>query len=265
MKNQSVQLLCVIAGLAAALETRGQDVFHVAPVIYTNAEGPGSTPTPIHIQGAPRTFQFIINESQLTGLVNTQITGISYRHSAVSGGGYPLQTTTWAEYSISLGASVAPSSATGTFANNFTAGSTLVRTGSFTAAPFSWPNPGPPGPAPWGPIIDFDTPYFYTGGHLAMLITHPGSDNPNIGDALIDATGSSSPGQGTDYSFFIENVFNGTAGTSNLFMPIVQFSGFSSVPEPSSFAPWAQHSPRPFFSDEADGQFSTTSERRRSR
>src|SRR5262249_33466392 len=196
--------------------------------------GTGVTAVPIDIQGHPWTIQLIYNQSQLTGLVGQDITGIAYRRGATLGGGYPLQTTTWSTYVIRLGPSVAPSAATGTYASNFTAAPTEVRSSSLTVAAFAWPNFGPPGPNPWGPVITFDTPYHYDGGSLAMLITHPGSDNTNIGNALMDTTNNTSPGIGTDYSYFANTGFDVLSGSPSQFMPIVQITAFTPVPEPAS-------------------------------
>jgi hypothetical protein len=223
--------MVVVVGLGSSAPVPAQTV--VVPNIYGTAEGPGSTPLPIHIENNPWTLQLVYHENQLTGLVGTEITGIAYRRSATAGGGYPLQSTTWSNYVVRMGPSVAPGVATGTFATNFTASPTEVRSGTVTVPPFAWPNNGPPGPNPWGTEITFNTPYVYTGGNLAMLITHPGSDNPNIGDALIDTTGMASPGLGTNYAYFAGQGFDTLAGASSVFLPVVRFTS-QPVPEPAT-------------------------------
>jgi hypothetical protein len=225
--------MVVVLGLGSPSSVPAQ-VNVVVPNFYTNTNGTGVTAVPIDIQGHPWTIQLIYNQSQLTGLVGQDITGIAYRRGATAGGGYPLQTTTWSTYVIRLGPSVAPNAATGTYASNFTAAPTQVHSGSFTVPPFAWPNFGPPGPNPWGPVITFDTPYHYDGGNLAMLITHPGSDNTNIGNALMDTTTNSSPGIGTDYSYFANTGFDVPSGSPTQFMPIVQFTAVQPVPEPAT-------------------------------
>jgi hypothetical protein len=206
----------------------------VVPNVYTNTGATAVSAVPIHIQNNPWTFQLIYHESQLTGLIGKDLTAISYRRGATEGGGYPLQTTTWSNYVVRLGPSVAPSSATGTFANNFTAAPTLVNSGPWTVPFLAWQNFGPPGPNPWGPALAFDTPYHYTGGHLAMLITHPGSDNPFIGNALIDSAGSTSPGQGIDFTYRASTGFDAASGSASVFMPVVQFTAVQPVPEPTT-------------------------------
>jgi hypothetical protein len=233
MRLRARCLIVVVLGLGSPLAAPAQ-VQVVVPNVYTSTEGPASTPLPIHVQNNPWTFQLVLSQSQLTGLVGRDLTGISFRHSAVEGGGYPLQVTTWSPYVIRVGPGVAPNSATGAFASNFTATPTQVRSGPFTADVLAWPNSGPGAPNPWGPEVTFDAPYHYAGGHLAVLITHPGSDNPNIGNALIDAAGSATPGRGTDYSYFAGQGFDVGSGSASNFLPVVRFTAVAPVPEPAT-------------------------------
>jgi hypothetical protein len=221
-------LIAVVVGWGSTAPVYAQVV---VPNFYESVEGPGSSALPVHIQGNPWTFQLIVHENQLTSLVGKELTAISYRRSATEGGGYPIQTTSWAPYVIRLGPSVAPAAATGTFADNFSASPTQVRSGTLTVPPFAWPNQGVPGPNPFGPEISFDTPYLYTGGNLAMLITHPGSDNPNIGNALMDTAGTASPGRGTDFVYFAGQGFDVSSGSTSVFLPIVRFTAITPVTE----------------------------------
>src|SRR5689334_529952 len=122
----------------------------VTPNIYTNAEGPGSSNILIGQQNNPWTIQIILSSTQLTGLVNHNLTGVTYRLTNIIPGPYPLVTTTWAEYSIRVGQSVAPNAAGTNFANNFLTSSTLVRSGPLTVPPLAWPQGSPPAPSPWG-------------------------------------------------------------------------------------------------------------------
>src|SRR4029078_10235117 len=159
--------------------------------------------------------------TQLTGLVNHNLTGVTYRLTNIIPGPYPLVTTTWAEYSIRLGQSVAPNAAGTNFANNFLTSSTLIRSGPLTVPPRAWPQGSPPAPSPWGIEITFNTPYLYTGGNLALLVTHPGSNNQDQGNSLLDASASSSPGLNTDYAEVAANSFNATAGNLSNFVTVV--------------------------------------------
>jgi hypothetical protein len=226
-------IISLTVGLALASGARAQVVVAV-PNVFTNTTGSGLSQVLIGIQGNPRTSQFIWDTNQLTGLIGMEITGVRYRlHTAIPNG-YPLQTTTWSDYRISAGPSVTPALATGTYASNFLTPPTLVRSGPLTVPPFAWPTGGSgSNPDPWGVFIPFDTPYIYTGGPLAMLFTHPGSDNPNQGNALLDSTSSSSAGNGVDYTNIGSAGFNATTGASTVFSTIIQLSAVP-APEPTS-------------------------------
>ncbi len=209
------------------------------PNIYESTNGPGVSSILIAPQNNPWTVQLIWNANQLTGLVGTQITGITYRLNAVTPNGYPRfdrPATTWADYRISLGPSVTPNLATGTFAANYLSAPTLVRSGPLTVGPNAWPTGGSGStPDPWGVEITFDTSYLYTGGPLALLVSHPGSDNPDPGNALLDSTTGTSPGISTDFTMIAANSFNATTGASSVFATIVRLTA-TPVPEPSGLA-----------------------------
>jgi hypothetical protein len=208
----------------------------VVPNIFTSAPGGAGSQSLIGVQNNPWTVQLIWNENQLTGLIGSQITSIRYRLNTVIPNGYPLQTTTWSDYRISMGGSVAPNQATGTYANNFVGSPVLVRSGPLTVPPFAWPTGGGGGtPHPFGVEIAFDTPFAYLGGPLAMLVTHPGSNNPDIGNALLESTSSSAPGNGTDFTRISSNNFNGLIGTTSVFSGVIQLTA-TPIPEPSSVA-----------------------------
>ncbi len=231
----AVRFAAGVAVLLLAAASSPAQVVVVVPNVFTDAEGPGSNNTLIRNQGNPRTAELLFNANQLANLLGLQITGITYRLSTLPGG-YPLQTTTWADYRISLGPSVAPNQATGTFATNFTASPTLVRSGPLTVPPFAWQATGGAGPNPWGIEITFTTPYLYTGGHLGILVSHPGSDNPSEGNSLLDAAVNTSPGFGTDYRMFTATTFNAASGTETGFPTVVRLTAVNPVPEPSSVA-----------------------------
>jgi hypothetical protein len=211
-------------------------VIVTVPNIYATTGGSGVSNILIANQGNPWSVQIIWNANQLTSLVGSQITGISYRLSPAIPNSYPLRTTTWADYRVSLAPAVAPSLATTTFANNVLAPPTRVRSGPFTVGPAAWSvgGGGPPNPTPWGPEITFDTPYFYTGGPLAIFVTHPGSDNPDLGNSFLDAASNSSPGNGSDFTMVAGTGFNSTTGVISPFATIIRLTGTTPVPEPSS-------------------------------
>src|SRR5262245_42977920 len=113
-------------------------VLVTVPNIYETTNGPGVSSILIAPQNNPWTVQLVLNANQLTGMIGTTITGITYRLNAVTPNGYPRfdrPATTWSDYRISLGPSVAPSLATTTFAANYLSPPTLVRSGPLTVGP----------------------------------------------------------------------------------------------------------------------------------
>jgi hypothetical protein len=221
-----------VAALLLASAGAPAQTYTVIPGIYADAEGPAGNNALVRHQGSPYTSQFVYSPTALATLVNFEITGLTFRSWGALPGGYPFQvTTTWADYRISLGPAVAPSAVDSTtFANNFTAPPTLVRSGPLTVLPNAWPHTGP-GPEPWGVEITFDRPYLYTGGNLAILVSHPGSDNPDFGNNLMNAASSTSPGYGVDYAMLTGPGFNASTGTINTFPTILRLTGIA-VPEP---------------------------------
>jgi hypothetical protein len=220
--------------LAGGAQVSAQVV--VVPNVFATAPGGAGSLSLIGTLNNPWTVQLLWNENQLTGLVGSQISSLRYRLNSVIPNGYPLTTTTWSDYRISLGSSVAPNQATGTYASNFTTTPTLVRSGPLTVQPFAWPaGPGGGMTAPWGVEITFDNPFVYTGGHLAMLVTHPGSNNPDFGNALLESTSTSAPGNGVNFNRISSNDFNGLVGTQSVFSGVIQLNA-TPIPEPTSLA-----------------------------
>ena len=68
-----------------------------------------------------------------------------------------------------------------------------------------------------------------------MIISQPGSNNPDPGNGLLDAWSSSSPGNGTDFQSVIAGSFNATTGALSAFGTVVLLNGTTPVPEPSTF------------------------------
>ena len=128
----------VIISLAIAVPTSAQ-VTTAVPNIYANTDGTGVSNILIGPTGNPWSVELIWNANQLTGLIGSEITSVKYRQSSAAPGGYPLTTTTWSDYRISFGASVAPSAASTTLASNFLVSPTLVRSGPLTVGPNAWP------------------------------------------------------------------------------------------------------------------------------
>lgn len=155
---------------------------------------PGSTSglnTFIRDNGNPRTGQLLINANELTGIVGSSINGITFRLWTGATAAYPATTATWADYTISLGPGVAFGSQTTTFASNFTATPTVVRTGPLTIPAASFPFGATPND--WAPYIPFTTPYVYSGGNLVVEVRHTGSNITNTASDFLEVALTTDP------------------------------------------------------------------------
>ncbi|MEX2244120.1 MAG: PEP-CTERM sorting domain-containing protein [Fimbriimonadaceae bacterium] len=154
--------------------------FLVVPNAYENVAASASgLNTFIRDLGNTRTGQLLINSNQLSTLnVGDQITGFSFRLWTGSTLNFPATTATWTDYTINVGVGVAPLLSTTLLATNFAGTPTMVRSGALVVGAGAYSGTGGP-PRPWGTEISFQTPYVYTGGHLAIEVRHTGSDIVN--------------------------------------------------------------------------------------
>lgn len=133
--------------------------------------------------GNPRTYQYGINATELANVpVGSVITGVSLRFSVLgtNTASWPPANITWTTYDIYAG----PANPTGSWvadpALNFASTPQLVRTGPMVLDANSFTNTNPTNPTPnaWSEFyFDFQQPYLYLGGDLAMLFSHPGSND----------------------------------------------------------------------------------------
>ncbi|MBX3117484.1 MAG: PEP-CTERM sorting domain-containing protein [Fimbriimonadaceae bacterium] len=147
--------------------------------------------------GLSRTYQFQIHESQLTSFVNTNLNGLQWRLDSTATGDWPDVSASFGQFDIFIGAGVAPSARSTTFANNFLSTPTQVRSGALTFTPGSFSNTGSP-VKPWGPTISFDN-YLYTGGNLTIEMRFSEQSGSTVVPKL-DAMSSATAGYGTLYS-----------------------------------------------------------------
>jgi hypothetical protein len=173
---KTVVALLVLGGFALA-----QSV--VAPNANANARGTGGLNTITRGTGNPRTCQLGIAASQLTGIpAGSIINGVSFR-SNITASNPPLLppvVVNWADYEITVGDAIPIGTWTTTFATNMS-NTVMVRDGPMKIQPNTYSNntalPAPQ-PNPFGNFFfDFQQPFTYNGGDLAILLTHPGSDN----------------------------------------------------------------------------------------
>ncbi|MBX2991596.1 MAG: choice-of-anchor D domain-containing protein [Bacteroidetes bacterium] len=185
---------------------------YVVPPNYENQSG-GSTFNG-QLANAARTYQYLIHDSLLTGLVGQRITAIRHRIPVSASAPWPASDVTITNYDIYLSGSVAPANRSLTFAQNIVGPQTQVRSGSLLIPAGSYPSGG--NPNQFGPEITFDTPWQYTGGHLLVEFRHPGFTGTSSSVDGI-ATTNSAAGYGTAFSACWTGSYTGTSGSGGNF------------------------------------------------
>jgi hypothetical protein len=131
----------------------------------------------------PRTYQQGINAAELAGVpIGSVITGVSLRFSVLSTNtaSWPPADISWNTYDIYAGPANPTAGWVADPALNFASTPQRVRTGPMVLDANSFTNTNPAGTTPnaWSEFyFDFQQPYLYLGGDLAMLFTHPGSND----------------------------------------------------------------------------------------
>jgi hypothetical protein len=211
--------------------------YAVVPNAYANtAASTSGLNTFIRDANNPRTGQLLINSNQLGGVnIGDQITGMSFRLWTGSTANFPPAGATWSDYTINVGVGVAPILGTTTFATNFIGAPTMVRTGALAIGPSAYLGTGGP-PRPWGTEITFQTPYVYTGGHLAIEVRHTGSNITNnpANDFLEVALTSDAGYVAGDFRSYTAT--GNTATVGGLANFTVTRLTVNPVPEPATFA-----------------------------
>lgn len=186
---------------------------------------------------AARTYQMIIDDSQLTALSGKYLTSISFRLNSSASANWPATDATYGNYDIYLSDGVEPANRQLNFAANVVGTQTQVRAGVLTI-PAGAVTAGS-SPNAFSYDIVFDTPYQYTGTNLVIEIRHTGS---NSNSTSVNAMGTSSAGYGTLFTACWEGTNNIAAGNfaavkinsvDNLGVKSVEIeSGFSIYPNP---------------------------------
>lgn len=195
----------------------------VVPNLYENAPANASFFT---FTSAARTYQYVIDESELTDLVGLNIVGMRMRLNESATVPGPLADMSTTDFEVWIGPGVDPSAMTTTAANNFTSAPTQVKDGAqdFLAGSFGAGNP-----APFGPTINLNE-WLYTGGDLAILMTWQGW----VGATLtLDAAGTTSTGYGTNFASRWIGGFNAGELTNNANFLVTDIIG-RPVPEPGT-------------------------------
>ncbi|HRI45295.1 MAG TPA: hypothetical protein PLL78_04110 [Fimbriimonadaceae bacterium] len=206
-----MKALCLAALSALAV---GSHAF-VVPNYATASEADGAfflTATAT----AGRTYQVTISATQLTGLVGRTLTGMRWRMNGGIAAAWPPADVTYANWDIFIGPGVAPSTMSNTFALNFSAAATQVRTGpvAFTAGAFTVGGT----PNAFGPAIMFDTGYLYSGGDLTIEMRFTNQVGTTTTPSFDAATAAGGPANGWGVDFagrWIGNLAGTTGGNAN--------------------------------------------------
>ncbi|MBK9332387.1 MAG: hypothetical protein IPM96_08340 [Ignavibacteria bacterium] len=185
----------------------------VVPNAYQNTPGTAVFTGPLTTTA--RTYQFLIQASQLTSLVGKNLTGFKMRIPASSTANWPLSDVTFPNYDIYLSESVEPSARSLTFANNIVGAQTQVRSGSLFIPANSYTFGSSPNA--FGPEITFNTPWFYAGGNVLIELRHTGfTGTSRTNDAISTSTG----GYGTLMSACWTSSYTGVTGSQGNFAVI---------------------------------------------
>jgi hypothetical protein len=154
----------------------------VVPNANATVFGTTGLNTIVRNAGNPRTYQYGVNAAELAGIpVGSVITGVSVRlYSGTALASWPASDITWSTYDIWAGPATATAGWVADPMMNFAAAPQQVRTGPLTLEAGRFATSGVPGVVnPWAEFyFDFQAPYVYTGGDLALLFSHPGSNDP---------------------------------------------------------------------------------------
>lgn len=215
----------------------------VIPTAYSTTPGTATFLGPL--ANAARTYQLLIHESELTGLAGGTVEGLTFRLPVSATASWPIEPTTFTNFDIYLSGSVTPADRSLTFANNAVGVQRLVRSGSLIIPVNSFPSGGSPNP--FGEVIDFDSSYLYSGGHLLIEIRHSGFAGNS---RSVDAIGTSVSGYGTLFSACWTGSYTGTAGSQGNFSVVSLNTGGIVGINPISQSPsqfmLKQNYPNPF-------------------
>lgn len=215
----------------------------VVPNAYSGSAGTATFLGPF--ANAQRTYQMLINESELSSIFADMIESITFRLPVSATANWPSTDITFSNYDIYLSGSVAPQDRSLTFASNVVGIQKLVRSGSLTIPANSYTSGG--NPNAFGLEISFDSAYMYNGGHLLIEIRHNGFSGTS---RSLDAIGTSISGYGTLFSACWTGSYTGTSGTQgNFTVASISVGGIVGVQEisiiPESFT-LSQNYPNPF-------------------
>ncbi|MGP1345590.1 MAG: hypothetical protein ACTS3F_02835 [Phycisphaerales bacterium] len=181
----------------------GGSLTQVVPDGFGKAPGGTSFVGP-HATGA-RTYQLLIHESMLSGLVGKELTGITWRAPGNISTDWPVSDVTYSNYDIYLSGSVDPADRSPVFGDNVVGPQTQVRSGALTVDAGSYTTGM--NPNEFGVVIPFSN-YLYTGGNLLVEISHTGNGESSRSLDAISASQGGAVGYGTLFSALWKAEYN---------------------------------------------------------
>ncbi|HMS66256.1 MAG TPA: T9SS type A sorting domain-containing protein [Ignavibacteria bacterium] len=186
---------------------------------------PGTVTFTGPLTNSQRTYQMLINESELTALQGKRIDAITFRLPVSAASAWPVSDITYANYDIYLSGSVAPQDRSLTFINNVVGIQKKVRSGSLLIPSNSFPFGG--NPNSFGIEINFDSTYLYSGGNLLIEIRHDGFTGTS---RSVDAIGTAISGYGTLFSACWTSSYTGVSGSQGNFSVVsISSSGLTGI------------------------------------
>jgi len=204
----------LLAALTGLVPLAAQSV--LVPASSASVRGTTGLNTLTREQGNARTYQFGLAASQLAGIPGgSVINGMSFRMAVSSANPavWPSADVNFADYEIRIGEALPITNFSDSFQGNYLQTPQLVRDGALVMPAAKWTNTSSLPSPQANPIadfyFDFQVPYFYAGGDLAITIAHTGSGATN--SAYFDAI-PSSPASG--FTALSANSFSAATGTS---------------------------------------------------
>jgi len=216
---------CLVLFFSISILPQEAVIYHVVPPDYTGT--PGNAGFTSQLSSTPRTYQLLINESQLTDIMNKQLLAVSWRLPTSATSDWPASDVTITNYDFYLGQSVDPANMSLTdFSANFVGPKKQVREGGMTILMNSYTFGNTPNN--WGPEMTFiiDSVYIYTGGHLLIELRQTGFTGTS---RSVDAVGTTQPGYGTLFRSCWGSSYTANSGSQGNFS-IVRITADDPVP-----------------------------------
>jgi hypothetical protein len=186
-------VLALAAGAAASDVT-------VLPGAWEHQRGSGSNSRLLN--ETPGVHQAVFAASLLSAIPHgSRIEGIAWRlgGTTANAGPWPPAPVTFGEYNIQVSTSLhPPGSLSNVFDNNIAPDVVLARSGPLEFAAHAFPGAPAPTPAPFGPVVEFSTPFIYNGGDLLITMRRSGYISGS-GAAFCDRLITGDPGYNVEF------------------------------------------------------------------